>query len=158
MSPQSKRNVSEQLRYNDLAERALEIVNQNDAVRAQRERDEASRAHRVGMSAYAVATRHLNRMHREATGDLLGGDPAEEQRVFDETLLNDPPPEIMNIMNFLGNDGFVLVPSASGLRRELQNPNGPRGLGHALAGVMENIQTTTDLLDDANERRGWVRI
>lgn len=146
--PRSKRNVREQLRYNDLAERALDIVNQNDAVRAQRERDEASRAHRLGMSAYAVATRHLNRMHGEATWDLVGLDPAEAQRIYDGVLLNDPPPR---------NDAFVF-PSATGLRRELQNPNGPRGLGHALEGVVHDIQLTTDWLDDANERGGWVRI
>lgn len=143
--PRSKRNVREQLRYNDLAERALEIVNQNDAVRAQRERD---RAHRLGMSAYAVATRHLNRMQWEAAGDLVDLDPAEAQRIYDGVLLNDPPPR---------NGGFVF-PSATGLRRELQNPNGPRGLGHALEGVVHDMRLTTDLLDDANERGGWVRI
>lgn len=133
MTAQSRRRREEaQRRYNELAEQALDIVNQNDAVRAQRRRE-----HRVGMSAYAVATRHLNRMHHH-TADR----GPNVQRYVDQVLLDNPPLERSWERPYteMAPDGFVLWPVAAGLRRELQNPNGEHGVGGALAGVTELIR------------------
>lgn len=60
-NPGRMREVREQIRYNDLAEQALDIVNRNDAARTHL-RDEA---HRQGMRTYSTVVRHLEGMRRD---------------------------------------------------------------------------------------------
>lgn len=61
-NPGRMREVREQIRYNDLAERALDIVNQTE----QRRRDEA---HRLGLRTYMVVNRHLEHLQQRLGGE-----------------------------------------------------------------------------------------